>query len=257
MLANFSPKTAQSFNGHTLRETCASIAQIRGRARRLLHWGIPCFSDTPGLCRIGRGDSFSGDCFLCASIVGPWPWNLVHPGRALLLLRALAIHGRFGQHGLISSLPELKAEREITWSKIALTGDLPQYFAGDIAGDSRLMCSEEEGTLRQLKAHRKELVYPKITEHRGRITAHTAGSTSSKCRTRAESSCCSIPKADIARRYKASLGVSQDRSADSGVQRNCAEGESSVGAPAAFHKTIACKTQRYDQYSISPIGRLG
>ena len=44
---------------------------------------------------------------------------------------------------------------------------LAAIFAGDIAGYSRLMGTDEEGTLRQLKAHRKELVDPKITEHRG------------------------------------------------------------------------------------------
>jgi class 3 adenylate cyclase len=36
-----------------------------------------------------------------------------------------------------------------------------------------LMGVDEEGTLRQLKAHRKELVDPKITEHRGRIVKTT------------------------------------------------------------------------------------
>jgi len=50
---------------------------------------------------------------------------------------------------------------------------LAAIFAGDIAGYSRLMASDEEGTLRQLKAHRKELVDPKITEHRGRIVKTT------------------------------------------------------------------------------------
>jgi IS5 family transposase len=44
---------------------------------------------------------------------------------------------------------------------------LAAIFAADIAGYSRLMGVDEEGTLRQLKAHRKELVDPKITEHRG------------------------------------------------------------------------------------------
>jgi adenylate cyclase len=34
---------------------------------------------------------------------------------------------------------------------------LAAIFAGDIAGYSRLMGADEEGTLRQLKAHRKEL----------------------------------------------------------------------------------------------------
>jgi class 3 adenylate cyclase len=51
---------------------------------------------------------------------------------------------------------------------------LAAILAADIAGYSRLMGVDEEGTLRQLKAHRKELVDPKISEHRGRIVK-TAG----------------------------------------------------------------------------------
>ena len=50
---------------------------------------------------------------------------------------------------------------------------LAAIWAGDIAGYSRLMGADEEGTLRQLKSHRKELVDPKITEHRGRIVKTT------------------------------------------------------------------------------------
>jgi adenylate cyclase len=50
---------------------------------------------------------------------------------------------------------------------------LAAIFAGDVAGYSRLMGADEEGTLRQLKGHRKELVDPKITEHRGRIVKTT------------------------------------------------------------------------------------
>ncbi len=50
---------------------------------------------------------------------------------------------------------------------------LAAIMAGDIAGYSRLMGIDEEGTLRQLKAHRKELIDPKITEHRGRIVKTT------------------------------------------------------------------------------------
>jgi TolB-like protein/class 3 adenylate cyclase/Tfp pilus assembly protein PilF len=50
---------------------------------------------------------------------------------------------------------------------------LAAVLAGDVAGYSRLMGVDEEGTLRQLKAHRKELVDPKITEHRGRIVKTT------------------------------------------------------------------------------------
>jgi adenylate cyclase len=50
---------------------------------------------------------------------------------------------------------------------------LAAIMAADIAAYSRLMGTDEEGTLRQLKGHRKELVNPKITEHRGRIVKTT------------------------------------------------------------------------------------
>ncbi len=50
---------------------------------------------------------------------------------------------------------------------------LAAIFAGDVAGYSRLMGVDEEGTLQQLKAHRKKLVDPKIAEHRGHIVKTT------------------------------------------------------------------------------------
>jgi len=50
---------------------------------------------------------------------------------------------------------------------------LAAIFAGDVAGYSRLMGIDEEGTLAALKRHRRELVDPKIKEHRGRIVKLT------------------------------------------------------------------------------------
>ena len=50
---------------------------------------------------------------------------------------------------------------------------LAAILAADVAGYSRLMGIDEEGTLLQLKTHRKELVDPKITEYRGRIVKTT------------------------------------------------------------------------------------
>jgi TolB-like protein/class 3 adenylate cyclase len=50
---------------------------------------------------------------------------------------------------------------------------LAAILAADIAGYSHLMGVDEEGTLRQLKTHRKELIDPKITEHRGHIVKTT------------------------------------------------------------------------------------
>jgi len=43
----------------------------------------------------------------------------------------------------------------------------------DVAGYSRLMGADEEGTHERLKAHLAELVNPKIEEHRGRIVKNT------------------------------------------------------------------------------------
>jgi len=46
---------------------------------------------------------------------------------------------------------------------------LAAILAADIAGYSRLMGADEEGTLTRLKALRSGLIDPKIAEHRGRI----------------------------------------------------------------------------------------
>jgi TolB-like protein/class 3 adenylate cyclase/tetratricopeptide (TPR) repeat protein len=50
---------------------------------------------------------------------------------------------------------------------------LAAILAADIAGYSRLMGNDEEGTLAALKACRHELMDPKIAEHRGRIVKTT------------------------------------------------------------------------------------
>ena len=50
---------------------------------------------------------------------------------------------------------------------------LAAILAADVAGYSRLMGTDEEGTLAQLKAHRKTLIDPKIAEYRGRIVKTT------------------------------------------------------------------------------------
>ena len=50
---------------------------------------------------------------------------------------------------------------------------LSAILAADVAGYSRLMGIDEEGTLAQLRAHRAGLVEPKIAEHRGRLVKTT------------------------------------------------------------------------------------
>ena len=53
------------------------------------------------------------------------------------------------------------------------TRRLAAILAVDVAGYSRLMGADEEGTHERLKAHLRELVNPKIAEHRGRIVKNT------------------------------------------------------------------------------------
>src|SRR5215468_4284855 len=69
--------------------------------------------------------------------------------------------------------PTLECNRGFSMAEERVDRRLAAILAADIAGYGRLMGSDEEGTLRQLKAHRKELVDPKITEHRGRIVKTT------------------------------------------------------------------------------------
>src|SRR3984893_3190185 len=50
---------------------------------------------------------------------------------------------------------------------------LAAILAVDVAGYSRLMGADEEGTHERLKAHFAELVHPKVAEHRGRVVKNT------------------------------------------------------------------------------------
>jgi TolB-like protein/class 3 adenylate cyclase len=59
-------------------------------------------------------------------------------------------------------MPSERAERK-----------LAAILAADVAGYSRLMGADEEGTLAHLKAHRRELIDSKIAEHRGRVVKTT------------------------------------------------------------------------------------
>jgi adenylate cyclase len=50
---------------------------------------------------------------------------------------------------------------------------LAAILAADVAGYSRLMGADEEGTHERLKTHLAQLVEPKIKEHRGRTVKNT------------------------------------------------------------------------------------
>jgi class 3 adenylate cyclase len=56
-----------------------------------------------------------------------------------------------------------------TGGAILSTRRFAAILAADVAGYSRLMGTDEEGTLAALKALRRELVDPKIKERHGRI----------------------------------------------------------------------------------------
>ena len=58
-------------------------------------------------------------------------------------------------------------------SKEQVERRLAAILAADIAGYSRLMGADEEGTLSALRAYRREILDPKIAEHRGRVVKTT------------------------------------------------------------------------------------
>ena len=56
---------------------------------------------------------------------------------------------------------------------MASTRRLTAILAADVAGYSRLMGADEEGTYHRLRAHFAELVEPKVSEHNGRTVKNT------------------------------------------------------------------------------------
>jgi adenylate cyclase len=56
---------------------------------------------------------------------------------------------------------------------MASTRRLAAILAADVAGYSRLMGADEEGTHERLKAHLRQLIDPKIKEHRGHVVKNT------------------------------------------------------------------------------------
>ena len=66
----------------------------------------------------------------------------------------------------------------------AVERKLVAILAADIAGYSRLVGADEEGTLARLKALRRDLIDPAIAEHRGRIVKTTGGRGAGRVRKR-------------------------------------------------------------------------
>src|SRR5437763_2315023 len=60
-----------------------------------------------------------------------------------------------------------------SWSAAAMERRLAAIFTADVAGYSRFVGADEEGTIDRLSAHRRELIEPKIAEHQGRLVKTT------------------------------------------------------------------------------------
>src|SRR5262245_25686439 len=59
------------------------------------------------------------------------------------------------------------------WADEQIERRLVAILMADVAGYSRLIGIDDEGTLAQLNAHNAELIEPKIKEHRGRVVRTT------------------------------------------------------------------------------------
>src|SRR5215470_16587548 len=57
--------------------------------------------------------------------------------------------------------------------RMSATRRLAAILAADVAGYSRLIGDDEEGTLNRLRSIRSDVIDPKISEHRGRIVKTT------------------------------------------------------------------------------------
>ena len=89
------------------------------------------------------------------------------------------------------------------------TRRLTAILAADVAGYSRLMGADEEGTLAALRAIRRELGDPKIAEHRGRIVKTTGDGLLTEFASVVDALRCAV---EVQRAMTArNAGVQQDR----------------------------------------------
>ena len=85
--------------------------------------------------------------------------------------QTLALDRHPGAPGINFALTTAKA---IDMTTERMDRRLMAILAADVAGYSRLVGADEEGTLAQWKAHFRELIEPKIAEHHGRIVRSLA-----------------------------------------------------------------------------------
>jgi class 3 adenylate cyclase len=94
------------------------------------------------------------------------------PSSTVEIRRCMRQTSRAAGAGLESSHAVVKTGPSMAMGaapEISTVRRLAAVIAADVAGYSRLMGADEEGTYERLKAHLTELVHPKISEHRGRV----------------------------------------------------------------------------------------
>src|SRR5229473_8580500 len=103
---------------------------------------------------------------------------------------------------------------------------LAAILTADVAGYSRLMGADEEGTHARLKAHRRALVDPKIAEHHGRIVKNTGDGLLVEFASVVDAVRCAV---DVQQAVpERNTGVGADKSIE--LDR-CAERRTSLGRP--------------------------
>src|ERR1700756_4745658 len=85
------------------------------------------------------------------------------------------------------------------------TRRLAAILAADIAGYSRLMGADEEGTLAALKAIRRELADPRIADHRGRIVKTTGDGMLVEFQSVVDAVRCAVAVQSATRKHEAAL----------------------------------------------------
>src|SRR5262245_45594130 len=94
---------------------------------------------------------------------------------------------------------------------------LAAILAADVAGYSRLMGIDEEGTHERLKAHRRELIDPKIEQHHGRLVKTTGDGLLAEFPSVIEAVLCAVELQSGMRRRNAEIAEDQRISLRIGV----------------------------------------
>jgi adenylate cyclase len=86
---------------------------------------------------------------------------------------------------------------------------LAAILAADVAGYSRLMSADEEGTHFRLLAYRREVIAPRVRKHRGRIVKHTGDGALVEFGSVVDAVCCAL---DVQNSLQVrNAGLPQDR----------------------------------------------